>query len=511
MRIVTAEEMYAIDRYTIEHIGISEESLMENAGQAVAKVLLHKLSHHHRIAVIAGIGNNGGDGFVVARVLKSFGYITDLWLIPPKEKLKGAAKQALTIYERSGYEVNQYVGNEERFHQQLCCYDVIIDAMLGIGVKGPLRSPYKEIIEMINKLKTPSVYAIDIPSGIPADGGAVDTAIQADVTITIQSPKLSAYLYPTADFYGEVITVDIGIPPIAFDKRAAYKKCWTENDVVKTLPRRPRFSHKGTFGKGMVIGGSRNMSGAITMTAKAALRSGAGLLTMAIPDDISSVAATYVPEVMYYPCPSERGHFRGEIDLSNFDLDAAAIGPGMGRTAGTKQIVKTVLEQEIPVVLDADALYFWKDYESLVQHRTAVTVLTPHPGEMARMLDISVNKVENNRFGIAKRFATEYGVYLVLKGPYTIITTPEGEQFVNTTGNPALAKGGSGDVLTGMIVAFLMQHQHVHAAICNAIYVHGKAADELVQSNHSPLDVLASDVIDAIPKTLFDLYQKKHS
>lgn len=299
MRIVTAEEMYAIDRYTIEHIGISEESLMENAGQAVAKVLLHKLSHHHRIAVIAGIGNNGGDGFVVARVLKSFGYITDLWLIPPKEKLKGAAKQALTIYERSGYEVNHYVGNEERFHQQLCCYDVIIDAMLGIGVKGPLRSPYKEIIEMVNKLETPSVYAIDIPSGIPADGGAVDTAIQADETITIQSPKLSAYLYPTADFYGEVITVDIGIPPIAIDKRAAYRKCWTENDVVITLPRRPRFSHKGTFGKGMVIGGSRNMSGAITMTAKAALRSGAGLLTMAIPDDISSVAATYVPEVMY--------------------------------------------------------------------------------------------------------------------------------------------------------------------------------------------------------------------
>lgn len=192
-------------------------------------------------------------------------------------------------------------------------------------------------------------------------------------------------------------------------------------------------------------------------------------------------------------------------------MDAAAIGPGMGRTAGTKQIVKTVLEQEIPVVLDADALYFWKDYESLVQHRTAVTVLTPHPGEMARMMDISVNEVENNRFGIAKQFATEYGVYLVLKGPYTIITTPEGEQFVNTTGNPALAKGGSGDVLTGMIVAFLMQHQHVHEAICNAIYVHGKAADELVQSNHSPLDVLASDVIDAIPKTLYDLYQKKHS
>jgi ADP-dependent NAD(P)H-hydrate dehydratase / NAD(P)H-hydrate epimerase len=508
MRVVTASEMYAIDRYTIQEIGMSEESLMENAGQAVARVLLERIQPTQRVAVLAGTGNNGGDGFVIARVLKSYGYTTDLWLIPLKEKVKGAAKKALEIYENSGYEVKNYIGNEKVFTEQLCHYDVIIDCLLGIGVNGALRSPYKEIIEKVNEAKRLVVYAIDVPSGIPADGGAVETAIQADVTITIQYPKLSAYTFPTADYYGELMVVDIGIPPLSLEKNAEFRKLWGEADVVRTLPTRKRSSHKGTYGKGLIIGGSRNMTGAVIMTAKAALRSGAGLLTMAVPDDIYSAVATHIPEVLYLPCSSMNGCFAGEIDLVNLDVDAIAVGPGLGRTAGAKSVVETVLSQNIPVVLDADALYFWKDYVSIVRERNQATIVTPHPGEMARMINVSIRDIEKDRFSIAKQFAMDYGVYLVLKGPYTIVTDPDGKQCVNTTGNPALAKGGSGDVLTGMILAFIMQHTNIQEAISNAVFVHGKAADVLIEKGHSPLDVLATDVIEAIPQTLFPLYKR---
>jgi ADP-dependent NAD(P)H-hydrate dehydratase / NAD(P)H-hydrate epimerase len=505
MRIVTASEMYAIDRYTIQQIGMSEESLMENAGQAAARVLLERVPPSQRVAVLAGTGNNGGDGFVVARVLKSYGYETDLWLIPPREKVKGAAKKALEIYENAGNESKHYIGNEKEFAEQLPRYDVVIDALLGIGAKGAPRSPYKDIIERMNEIDGLIVYSIDVPSGVPADGGEVETAVQADVTISIQYPKPSAFTFPSADYYGEMVVVDIGIPPIAAEKHAATRKLWRREDVVWSLPRRTLSSHKGTYGKGLVIGGSRNMTGAVVMCAKAALRSGAGLLTLGLPDEIHPIVATHVPEVMYFPCPSADGYFTGDMDLAGLDIDAIAVGPGIGRTEGTQRIVEKVLRQSVPVVLDADALFYWKDYVSLVNEREHPTILTPHSGEMARMIDATIREVEEDRFGISKEFAMTYGVYLVLKGPYTIVTTPDGKQFVNTTGNPALAKGGSGDVLTGMILAFLMQHDNIQEAVSNAVFVHGKAADDLVKTRHSQLDVLATDVIEAIPQTLHSL------
>lgn len=498
MYIVTAAEMYEIDRDTTEQIGISADSLMENAGQA----LFHKLREHiprsARVAVLAGKGNNGGDGLVIARMFKSYGYDVDVWLVPPKEKVKGAAKTALEVYERSGYDWKPYEGNEQVFAAHILQYDVIIDALLGIGIKGEVRPPYKEIIKLVNRSNA-AVYAIDIPSGTPSDGGEVETAVCADATITIQCPKLGAYTFPTADYYGELLIVDIGIPPLAVMRNAAPRFVWKEDDVIRTLPKRKRSSHKGTYGKLLVIGGSRQMTGAVTFTAKAALRSGAGLVTMAVPDDIYSVVANRVPEAMYYPCPARDGAFSGELDVSALDIDAIAVGPGMGRTDGTRQLVRTLLKQPVPLVIDADALFFWDDYAELIRERKAATVVTPHSGEMARMLHMSIRDVEQDRFGLAKKLATAYGIYVVLKGPYTIVTTPDGSHYVNTTGNPALAKGGSGDVLTGMIAAFLLQHDSAQAAISNAVWVHGQAADWLVERGHSQWDVLASDLIEAIP------------
>jgi ADP-dependent NAD(P)H-hydrate dehydratase / NAD(P)H-hydrate epimerase len=508
MHIVTAAEMYEIDRDTVEQIGISADSLMENAGQALFHVLRERIPHSALVAVLAGTGNNGGDGFVVARMLKSYGYDVDLWLIPPKEKIKGAAKTALEVYERSGYDWKPYAGNEQAFAAHILQYDAIIDALLGIGIKGEVRPPYKEIIELVNRSRA-IVYAIDIPSGTPADGGEAETAVRADVTITIQCPKLGAYTFPTADYYGELLLVDIGIPPIAVKRNAASRFVWKEDDVIRTLPKRKRSSHKGTHGKLLVVGGSRAMTGAITLTAKAALRSGAGLLTMAVPDDIYSVVANRVPEAMYYPCPARDGAFSGAVDVSALDIDAIAIGPGLGRTDGIRDLVSTIVQQEVPIVIDADALFFWNEYAALVRERKAATVVTPHPGEMARMLDLSINEVESDRFGVSKRLATEYGIYVVLKGPFTIVTTPDGSQYVNTTGNPALAKGGSGDVLTGIVSAFLLQHHSAQEAISNAVWVHGKAADMLVERGHSQWDVLAGDLIEVIPAVLSYVQEKQ--
>ncbi|AIE59938.1 bifunctional ADP-dependent NAD(P)H-hydrate dehydratase/NAD(P)H-hydrate epimerase [Bacillus methanolicus] len=508
MYLVTAEEMYEIDRCTTEQIGISADSLMENAGQALFHVLQKRIPRSARVAVLAGKGNNGGDGLVIARMFKSYGYDVDVWLVPPKEKVKGAAKTALEVYERSGYDWKPYAGNEQVFASHILQYDVIIDALLGIGIKGEVRSPYKEIIQLVNRSRA-FVYAIDLPSGTAADGGEVETAVCADVTITIQCPKLGAYTFPAADFYGELLIVDIGIPPLAVKRNAASRFVWKEDDVVRTLPKRKRSSHKGTYGKLLVIGGSRKMTGAVTFTAKAALRSGAGLLTMAVPDDIYSVVANRIPEAMYYPCPARDGAFSGAIDLSALDIDAIAIGPGMGRTDGTRQLVRTILQHPVPLVIDADALFFWDEYDALIGERKAATVVTPHSGEMARMLHMSVRDVEQDRFGLAKKLATAYGIYVVLKGPYTIVTAPDGSQYVNTTGNPALAKGGSGDVLTGMITAFLMQHDSAQAAISNAVWVHGKAADWLVSRGHSQWDVLASDMIEAIPAVLSFVQEKQ--
>ncbi|MGG3575189.1 NAD(P)H-hydrate dehydratase [Bacillus gobiensis] len=502
MRIVSADEMYCIDSYTTNQIGISGETLMENAGQSIARLIMERTDPNQKIVILAGAGNNGGDGFVIARILKSFDFQVDLWTVPPYEKIKGAAKHALEVYKNSGYEALYFLENEEHFFNLLSTYDVIIDCLLGIGVKGELRSPYKEIIDKINTCKSAEIFSIDVPSGVPADGCDVDRAVRADLTITIHLPKSGAFIYPCASYYGETIVADIGIPPIAAKHCSHNRMIWTDKLVKKHLPSRSPNSHKGSNGKGKVIGGSREMTGAIMLAAKAALRCGAGLITAAIPEEIHPIAAAHFLEAMYLPSPSEDGYFKGNLSVEYENLDAVAVGPGIGRTKGGKLIVEEVITKELPVVIDADALYHLKDMLPLLKNRKHPTILTPHPGEMARLIDKSIKEVEQDRFSISRLFAKEYGIYLVIKGPFTIVTTPGGEQFVNTTGNSALAKGGTGDALTGMILAFIMQQTHVQSAISNAVFVHGKSADVLIEQEHTHFDVLSTDLIENIPRTL---------
>ncbi|HET7522494.1 MAG TPA: NAD(P)H-hydrate dehydratase [Bacillales bacterium] len=502
MHIVTGREMNEIDRHAMADVGLAGPMLMENAGRAVANKLIEWLQPKQRIAVMVGTGNNGGDGLVIARVLLDRGYDVDVWLVPPRKKVKGDAKKHLEIFEAAGYQVNTYPQNEGAFSGQLGNYAVVVDALLGTGVRGEPRSPYKEVITQINASQA-FVVSVDLPSGVPADGAEVGgTAVKADRTVTLQCPKTGAVTYPAASYYGVWETVDIGIPPKVIDQTAPSRRFWQAEDVEATFPKRRASSHKGSHGKGLLVAGSQAMTGAAVMSAKAALRGGAGLLTAAIPDAIHSVVAAQVTEATYVLCPSENGAFSGEFSVDP-RFDGVAVGPGIGREAGAARLVETLLRQCLtPLVIDADALFHLKSLKPLLKERRAPTVLTPHPGEMARLIGGSAGDIQGDRFGTSREFAVAYGVCLVLKGPYTIVTMPDGKQYVNPTGNASLAKGGTGDVLTGLILAFIMQHFDVQSAVSNAVYVHGKAADFLVKEDHSLVDVLAADVIEAIPRTM---------
>ncbi len=500
MQIVTKDEMYAIDRKAMQ-LGLRGEMLMENAGQAVVNALLRSLSKDERIMIVIGKGNNGGDGFVIARMLKSYGYDVAVWLAAENYEISGDAKKAMLVYERSSYDYRTiHKESFEAFRESLAKSTLVIDALLGIGVKGMLRTPYKEIISLINAQQGKRIVAIDLPSGVSADGGPVADAIQAHETIVIHHPKLGAFTYPSRHFYGDVHVVNIGIPPAISDQVEEKRFVWTSHDVMRTFPERSPTAHKGDYGKGLLIGGSKSMSGAITMSAKAALRSGSGLITIAMPEEAVIPIASRVMEAMYMPCPSELGQFSGEFSTNLNGFDAIAIGPGMGRREGSRNMIKKVIERPIPLLIDADGLFHLSSMKERLRDRVAPTIVTPHEGEMARLLGVSVEEVNRSRFQLSRQFAMEYGVYLVLKGPFTICTTPTGCQYVNSTGNVSLAKGGSGDVLTGIMLAFMMQGDSLQEAICNATFVHGLVSDELVSKEHSPIDLIASDLIAGLPR-----------
>lgn len=488
--------MYEIDRYTIGEIGLPGVLLMENAGRAFVQKALDYVDKGQKIAVLIGAGNNGGDGFVIARILKSLGFHADAFLVVEKEKVKGDALFHFEAFKRSGYEVMLLHDFSNLQH-----YDVIIDAMLGIGIKGEIKTPYQEIITACNELTNLKI-SVDIPSGIPADGiHPFNLAFMADITITLEHPKLSAFTYPARSFYGKLEVVSIGIPPLASQAVMNYeRKCWTEKEVSKTIPKRTPSSHKGTHGKGLVIGGSYQMTGAPVMTTRAALRAGGGLTTLAIPDAIHSIVASQIVEAMFSPWKEENGHFSGELGTDVSRFDAVAFGPGVGRENGGEKILSTLLDNvKAPLIVDADGLFYLADLKERLKKRPYPTIITPHTGEFARLTSYSLAEIEKNRFELSRQFALAYGVYIVLKGPFSIVTTPTGSQYVNTSGNAALAKGGTGDVLTGIILAFVMNHANLQEAISNAVYVHGKAADMLVQQTHTMWDVLATDVIAALP------------
>ncbi|MYL31655.1 NAD(P)H-hydrate dehydratase [Halobacillus halophilus] len=488
MDIVTAQEMYERDQAAAE-AGLAGPMLMENAGRAAACDLVRHIQKSDRIIVWIGAGSNGGDGFVIARTLLNLGYTVEAVQVVPDDKIKGDAAVHKQIFQASGHTVKKWTDVEDA-EEYLRRADVSIDAMLGIGVRGDLREPYNQIVRYCNEAPLLRL-AVDLPTGVPADEGVEEfTAYKADYTSVIEAPKLSAFLQHTQPWYGQWSVVEIGIPPKTAP--CVNRRLWTVDDVKQTLPSRDDHSHKGSHGRGLVIGGSVLMPGSAAMTSRAALRSGAGLVAIATEEGAVPSISPYVQEATFVQ--------RDTLDLSAYD--GVAAGMGIGRGEASQELIRhAVTHTDVPLLIDADGLYVLKDFLGELEKRTAPTILTPHPGEFAHLTGLSIKEVLLSPFSLAEAFARRYGVYLVLKGPSTIITAPDGEQRVDVTGNAGLAKGGSGDALAGILLSMLMQSTSTLDGLSSGCVLHGYTADQLVQQGHSKVDLLATDVIEGLSHT----------
>lgn len=504
MFLVTAEEMREIDRRTIEEIGIPSIVLMENAGSQVARKIKEVIGNQSaKIVILAGHGNNGGDGFVTARHLGNNGYQVQTWIIGD---IKKCSKESITHFHalvHTGYKVKfRNPHDDTELKSQLESADVIVDALLGTGVVGGLRDPIQELVEFVNRTKALKV-AIDMPTGVNSDTGqVVNSAFKAAMTITFGYPKIGQLLYPGADYVGELSVADISLPPVIADKLSIKTHLLTSEMVQTLLPHRKADSHKGTYGHALILGGSRNMPGAPAMAAMAALRTGSGLTSLAVPESVQQMVFGLVPEAL---CLGLSETSAGYFSLKSLDYllqnkekyTAAGIGPGIGVWEEGVEWLKSILTSFTnPLVLDADALNLLAQEPDLLMNRKAPVIITPHPGEMARLIKKDTQYVAENRVDIAKNFAGKYEVYVVLKGAHTVIATPNAEIFINSTGGPELAKGGTGDVLTGMITGFLAQKMRITDALQSAVYLHGLSGT--LASSPSNYSTVATDIIGKI-------------
>ena len=506
MKILTAAEMGATDRRTAE-TGVSLSTLMENAGQAVASFIAGHYPEVAHVMVLCGKGNNGGDGFVVARLLAGEGIGVRVLLAGHEDEVKGEAAKALRSLKQATSddvveELTEPVDVEE-LTGLLSEADLLVDAVVGTGFKPPLRGAAATIRDALARLPTP-VIAVDLPSGWDADSQAetVDGAFRADAVVTFTAPKLAhVFGHLTADVFGPVLVAEIGSPDGAIESAGGLT--WTGASKSLTEAPRPINSNKGKFGHVLVVGGSYGTFGAPSMASLACMRAGAGLVTAAVPRGIVVPVGGIAPELMVRGLEEGAEGSASLANLTRLDellagIKVIAIGPGLS-TRGEASVFARglVAGTKLPIVIDADGLNaFDAEKANDLNGRDRTMVLTPHPGEMARLLGNTVKEVEADRVGLARAFATEHQLTLVLKGWRTLVAHPDGRIAVNTSGNPALAKGGSGDILTGIVAALLAQFpDQVAEAVEAAVYLHGLAAD-LVAQTMNERTVLATDVID---------------
>ncbi|NRD78183.1 NAD(P)H-hydrate dehydratase [Bacillus sp. BRMEA1] len=506
------KEMQLMDRYTMEKLGLPGVVLMENAGAKVVDEIVKSSSRDKpKIIVLAGKGNNGGDGFVIARRLFDLGLNPVLFLLSVPEQVKGDAKVHLDVYINRGLPF-VVLGEDtwEILVAELNQADIIVDAMLGTGISGAIRAPFDEVILLINKFAGKKlIVSVDIPSGVSSDTGKVEShAVKATMTVTFVFPKKGFFLNQGPQYVGDWKAVDISVPTSITSKLGLKLPGVLTTELAKAaVPARPKHGHKGTFGHALIIGGSMPYVGAPIFSAKAAIKSGAGLVTLAVPKSIYPIAAAQNPESLFLPLADENGHFTGgavdELGPKLQQFDSVAIGPGMGRFFNGEEWMKSFLAEleEQSLVIDADALYLLRNHLDVIKEYKGKVIFTPHPGEMARILNKTVKEVEEERIEIAKSFAERYNVYLLLKGHRTIMSTPDGEVYINPHGNDALGKGGSGDVLTGVIASFLAQGATPIHSMIAASYLHARAGEEKAKVL-SHYGVTPLDIIDGVREQL---------
>jgi len=505
MKIVSAAEMREIDRVTSERFGVASLTLMENAGSAVADFAVRSYPEAKRVCVICGKGNNGGDGFVAARKLHQAGREVVVLLLANPAELRGDAAE---MFQSMGFAAKVAPTHEEfaKSKATLPACDLLLDAMLGTGFRPPVRGLYAEAIAACNAADAP-VIAVDIPSGADADAmGPQSGAIaRADAVVTFTAPRPAHVFGDLTD--GPTVAVPIGSPDAAITS-ALHLNLITPQDVARLIGPRPRDANKGSFGHVLVIGGSFGKAGAAAMAGMSALRSGAGLSTVATPKSVLATVASFHPEIMTEPCEETE---EGTISLRALEyahLDGVvkgktvlAVGPGISRHDESAEFVRTVVEKyELPIVLDADGLNAFEAKTGKLNGKGRALVITPHPGEMARLTGLSIPEVQRDRIGIARRFARDHQLIVVLKGHRTLIAESDGEVWVNTTGNPGMATGGTGDILTGMVAGMVAQNPHrVTEAVAAAVHLHGLAGD-IACETMGEQSLVATDLIQALPE-----------
>jgi hydroxyethylthiazole kinase-like uncharacterized protein yjeF len=519
MYLVTASEMQAMDHQTIETYGIPGQVLMENAGRGATGVLLDHFGDciQNGVAIIAGKGNNGGDGFVMARNLAQKGTDVNVFLLGKRTAVKGAAAANLKLLAPLEIPVIE-LPDEEAFldyKSEFSSYGLLVDAILGTGLKSDVKKFFASVIALINSLNVP-VFAVDIPSGLNSDTGQpCGTCIRAHATATFAFAKIGHFSCPGADYTGKLEIIDIGIPNHIVEAVKPKQYLLTPNRIGSYLHPRPMDVHKGQTGHLLIIAGSTGKTGAAAMTALSAMRTGAGLVTLGIPESLNPVLEAQVLEAMTAPLPEIDKGTLGESAFNPImkltqDKKCLAIGPGIGQAAETKSLVGRIVgKSKIPVVIDADGLNNLTGQTQLLNTLAVPIVLTPHPGEMARLINVTPAIVQQDRITCAREFAMEFNVHVVLKGAKTVIAHPDGRAFINPTGNPGMASGGMGDVLTGLIAGLITQGFSAEAAAHAAVYLHGAAADTLAKTV-GPFGYLASEVMNAIPGEIKNLmYRRK--
>lgn len=496
LKILSAEQIRQADAYTIAHEPITSTVLMERASNAFVKWFLKFAAVSNRIGIVCGTGNNGGDGLVIARLLTDYNYDVSVFVVRGSA---AASPDFATNWKRLNpsikvYEIQDAIGN-----LSFDAFDIVIDAIFGTGLSRPVTGIYQQVIEKMNLAKAIRV-AVDIPSGLLADGPSQGTIVQANYTITFQLPKLSFLLPENFKFTGEWSAVRIGLDKQFIAQAPSQYFLFEKKDLVALVKPRNKFDHKGVYGKALLIAGSYGMMGAAVLSARAAMRSGLGLLTTHVPACGYEIMQTAIPESMVSVDAST--NFLSTLPFLN-GYDAIGIGPGLGQRDESKEALQELLQQtSVPLVLDADALNLMAAHKELLSLLPTGSILTPHPGEFQRLVGAWTDDFE--RLKRQQKFAMESKCIVVLKGAYSAIAMPSGEVFFNSTGNPGMATGGSGDVLTGLLTGLLAQGYVSKEAALLGVYLHGLAGD-LAAKATSQHGLIASDIIDFISSAYHEL------
>lgn len=508
MKLLSAAQMQEMDRTAIEAVGIPGVVLMENAGRGLTDVLLECYAEQAPgpVVVLAGKGNNGGDGFVVARLLRDAGWQVHTVLLADPGTVGGDAAVNLQVWQALGGNLVTApdLSSLETHLTALPVPALIVDALFGTGLAKPITGHYAAAVDWINRQEAP-VVAVDIPSGVDAtSGGVPGAAVVADLTVTFALAKSGQVSHPGAAHVGDLAVVDIGIPAEVMAGAPDTALLVDADEARALLPPRPEAGHKGTFGHLLVVAGSVGKTGAAVMAAESGLRGGAGLVTLACPQQVQPVLASQLIEVMTCPLLD----VGGELSLQALDdllglasgKQALALGPGLGGGEEVGGLIRRLVQDcPLPMVLDADALTALSGHLDVLQRRAGMaTVLTPHPGEMARLLGVEIAAVQADRLNVARAFAQNHGVVLVLKGARTVTAFPDGRVRINASGHPGMASGGTGDVLTGLIGSLLTQGLSAEAAATLGVFLHGAAADRLYDE-FGDAGLLATDLMRELP------------